>query len=549
MSVQNMLAKLVSTDQDFEWYPTTEEIINTIKSDIKASDTFRHDNPSVLDCGAGDGRVLKALSEHGKKYAIEKSKPLLNALDKDIFVVGTEFEAQTLIDKKVDVIFSNPPYSMFEFWAEKIIKEANSGYAYLVIPNRWIDSDLIEKALKQREAETQVLGEFDFLSADRKARTKVNIVKVIFCRQGRYGGTSPKTNPFKVWFEENFKLSINKTESSLYQVKREAEEKLEQEVTKELVQGADLVAMLEELYQRDLAKLIKNYQALGDINPDILAELDVNITAVREALELKITGLKDIYWNELFNKLDRVTDRLTFNSRKALLSTLTAHTHVDFTVSNAHAIIIWIIKNCNQYFDGQLINAVERMTRQANIVLYKSNQRTFRDEDWRYCRKPEKLNNYQLDYRVVLHSMGGLKLNWYDGHVEGLSEEATNFLNDLCTIAGNLGFDTKGGSRVNSFEWESNKQNEFLYWDAKEGEYKTLFAVRAFKNGNLHIKFNKKFIVRLNIEFGRLKGWLKNKEQAAQETGYTMEDVIKGFGANLKLEKSNVLSLEFNQAA
>lgn len=107
---RKILADVIGTDSDFEWYPTTNEIINAIKDDLSSEFDCSY---SILDCGAGDGRVLKALSK-GKKYAIEKSKPLLNALDRSIFIVGTEFTEQTLLDKKVDVIFSNPPYSEFE---------------------------------------------------------------------------------------------------------------------------------------------------------------------------------------------------------------------------------------------------------------------------------------------------------------------------------------------------------------------------------------------------------------------------------------------------
>ena len=64
---------LKENDQDFEWYPTTEEIINCVKKHLYTN-TFH--NISILDIGAGDGRVLKALAD-GKNtqcYSIEKAK-------------------------------------------------------------------------------------------------------------------------------------------------------------------------------------------------------------------------------------------------------------------------------------------------------------------------------------------------------------------------------------------------------------------------------------------------------------------------------------------
>lgn len=71
-----LVAELKDNQQDFEWYPTTDEIIEAIKNDLENQKL--DGKYSVLDCGAGDGRVLNALTE-GRKYAIEKSKPLLNA--------------------------------------------------------------------------------------------------------------------------------------------------------------------------------------------------------------------------------------------------------------------------------------------------------------------------------------------------------------------------------------------------------------------------------------------------------------------------------------
>jgi tRNA1(Val) A37 N6-methylase TrmN6 len=76
-----------------------------------------------MDIGAGDGRVLKAIQAKLetrlrtiKCYAIEKAITHLNNMPKDITVVGTDFEQQTLVDKAVDIIFCNPPYSEFEQW-------------------------------------------------------------------------------------------------------------------------------------------------------------------------------------------------------------------------------------------------------------------------------------------------------------------------------------------------------------------------------------------------------------------------------------------------
>ena len=53
---QQLLELAKSTGQDFEWYPTTPQMIDAVKKDFSGD----FDHPSILDCGAGDGRVLQA---------------------------------------------------------------------------------------------------------------------------------------------------------------------------------------------------------------------------------------------------------------------------------------------------------------------------------------------------------------------------------------------------------------------------------------------------------------------------------------------------------
>src|SRR5690554_1966408 len=85
-SVHALVRDLKASSQDYEWYPTTPEIIACVKEDLHKLFSPPGQSSvaaSVLDCGAGDGRVLNALTE-GSKYAIEKAVPLLNSLDKSI---------------------------------------------------------------------------------------------------------------------------------------------------------------------------------------------------------------------------------------------------------------------------------------------------------------------------------------------------------------------------------------------------------------------------------------------------------------------------------
>lgn len=276
--------------------------------------------------------------------------------------------------------------------------------------------------------------------------------------------------------------------------------------------------------------------------------MNINLEGVCESLELKITNLKDVYWHELFNNLDKVTERLTEKSRKRLLDVLTENTHIDFTASNAYAVVIWVIKNSNSYFDDQLIDTVERMVERANVVNYKSNERTFDKEEWRYNCKPQSLERFSLDYRIILERVGGIKVGAYENE-SGLQGSAEVFLEDLRTIGNNLGFDTDGLPSVRNMKFESGKKNYVMFKNHRNGLEDCLFECKAFKNGNLHLKLNSAFICKLNVEFGRLKGWIKSPKEAVYEMSVSEEVAKASFGSNLSLDPSDVLRLDFKTAA
>lgn len=128
MSTLALVSALKDHSEDFEFYPTTNEMLSAVRKDIQAilSDPFSDKYPifSALDVGAGDGRALMRLTD-GDRYAIEKSLMLVERQDRSIVTVGTDLFAQVLLDLRCDVIFSNPPYSHFGAWSEKIVREAN----------------------------------------------------------------------------------------------------------------------------------------------------------------------------------------------------------------------------------------------------------------------------------------------------------------------------------------------------------------------------------------------------------------------------------------
>jgi len=533
MSVSATVRALKENDEDFEWYPTTEEIISKVARNIYELADSRYGDriDSVLDIGAGDGRVLKAIQKHCedrkchksmKFFAIEKAMFHLSNMTKDITVIGTDFEQQALADKPVGVIFCNPPYSEFTEWTLKILSEASASWLYLVIPRRWRDSKEIQYAIEARSGEVTLLGEFDFENADRQASAKVEVIRIGI----GYG----KRDAFDKVIEDMF------PEMDVFSVELE-DEKVK--INQDLRHGnRNLVEVLVESYDKDLMSMIDNYRAALKINNRILNELGICKAGVLNSIRLKIKGLKDLYWKTLFDEMDTVTDRLATKQRKAFLSSLGDKVSIDFTENNVYSILIWVSKWANDFFDEQLIELFRTLSTDSCVVKYKSNERVWTNAGWRYGKYnfsgegDTAVSHYKLEYRIVL-SHGGISTGSYwdsDRHC-GLQERAFDLLRDIVTVANNLGFPCKDTPR--NYEWKSNKQNVL-----KLNNGQPLVAVRAFQNGNMHLHFNPKVMLAINVEAGRLLKWIRNPAEACQEMEITGEDakaVEKMFGSSFKI--------------
>ncbi len=134
MNTTALLEQLKAEGQDFEFYPTTREMVEAIwnhRRDKWIDCTGYHvrNLGEVLDIGCGTcnfrrwvddlNAPLKASDDRdivhiARYYVMEKSRILLDKLDAQTVVLGTDFWESTLIDKPVDTIFCNPPYSEYE---------------------------------------------------------------------------------------------------------------------------------------------------------------------------------------------------------------------------------------------------------------------------------------------------------------------------------------------------------------------------------------------------------------------------------------------------
>jgi hypothetical protein len=543
-----LVERLKEAGEDFEWYPTTDEIIQAVVDDIRTEDRYASSGESLLDVGAGDGRVLIQIQQklsddsrefrnhYVKLFAIEKSTIHLSAMPKEIVILGTDFHHQTLVDKQVRYVFSNPPYSEFEQWTVKLIRESAASVLYLVIPRRWKDSTEIKRAIEIRGATVESLGEFDFENAERKARAKVDLLRVYF--------RGDRTDAFDSILEEMM------PELQAFDRDGDLEESDDDESRAcEIAEGSEnLIDALVMAYDAEVAALIENYRSAAKIKIKILAELGVSKSSILLGIREKITGLKNKYWKTLFDRFAPITTRLATKQRKAFLDSLNGKAAIDFTESNIYSMLIWVTKWANDYFDQQLIDLFKSMTSQCSIANYKSNMKTWGKSGWRYNRHDVLEHTcYKLEYRMVLEHCGGIcssEWSWKRDQHRGLRETAFELVADCVTIANNLGFPCLDSPR--NYRLESNKQNKIMLDDGE-----VLVAVRAFKNGNLHMHFNQRVMLAINVEAGRLLGWLKSPQEAVDELKVTGDDeqfVKDKFGASFRIAPSNICRISFDDS-
>lgn len=542
MSFHQLLKTVKSSEQDFEFYPTSSRMIEVVINRLNALAFKEKYDSKVLDIGAGDGRVLKAFQSnfHSKVFAIEKSQPLLNLLSTDIAILGTDFNEVDLTDKAVDVIFCNPPYSEYAEWFSKIVNTAYAKVAYMVVPERWKDNDEIQFALKSRKAKATVLSSDDFLDGDRKARAKVDIVEIAFADLS-YWHSSRNSDPFDFMFNRFFPNIKDAAQAEKEMI--EAQETYIKNKTNEirvLKSEFDLSQLVLD-YQQDLEKLQTNYRAILSLDPILLKEMGVNVETIKNGLKEKLVGLKNRYWKIFFNVYNVIYDYCTFSSTNKIQEKL-AENRLDFTLSNLYAITQLILRYASEQKDEQLTDFFLKLADLENIKLYKSNQRVFSGMDWRYSRttenyrrNQEKLpSHYQLEYRIITREFGSL------GGYYSENMAVFNKIRDVFVIAQTLNLNvlsTRQEVTLETIENFTYGERFPLHFINKDGQREILAELKFYRNGNVHFFFNQEFAVRLNVEAGRLLGWVKSASEASEDMGYPLEKVMEAFGVS-----ANVLS-------
>lgn len=572
ISTAQKLRMLQTADEDFEFYPTTDEIMAAMKKDIwkyfrehdrsyntrkeekieittdyeyafnKGKKTETLSIGSYLDIGSGDGRVLD-LFPAGKKYGIEIARAQADDLiRRGIFLIGRNFWDVTLNDQYYALIFSNPPFSQFERWVCKILYESNFCILYLVMPVRWQDSKLIKKELANYEA--TIIGEYDFSKADRSARGRVNLVrvnapwvsdkqtekfpngKIKKCSTYKYQNTVE--NAFERWVRDNIADFQERPEIIDWEEERETAVDLKKTPIDQLVSD----------YEHEKENLGAAFRAIGKLNPEIIKLLGQDKKSMLEIIRKAIESLKSKYWRAAFDKLEPVRTRMTRKTRDNIFGDIQEFKTLDFNADNIYSIIIWIVNNTNIGILDQIGYIFDELTTKEYIEEYKSN-RHWTKSDWRHTAseyKYEKLPKrwkLGLDYRIVVGTYG------YDRY----GSTRYTIVDDFIVICSNLGFPIcKDDIPLYSLHQTEQKFHTI------DGEL--AFTMRYYTgNKNAHLKINKKLLMKFNIEVAKIRKWMSDPDDVVEEYGIQKDEATRLWNSGLALiGNSDVQLLEFKEA-
>jgi len=561
MTTSKKVKVLNQNNEDFEWYPTTDEILTAMNQDLHGlftkgnlagytrdrsnkyfgydwnhdretrTDKYTYSINTFLDVGAGDGRVFGAIKGVNGDVTIEKTYGIEIAqsqaddlINHNVFIIGRDFFKTTLIDKGYSVIFSNPPYSVFVPWVQKLLDEANFGVMYLVLPVRWETS--IGKHPMLETYEVKKIGEFDFNNADRRAQVRVHLIRINpkprkreehFRGQslGAYieYGNEDDPDSFERWMENH----IGKFKNEGPELEEAREVKLKNAAFTDLVGD----------YEYDLNSLLEAFKALGKLPYRVIEALGMDRKSILETIKENIKTLKHRYWRLAFDRISAINSRLTHDTRKKMLDQMEEFNSLDFNEDNLYSIIVWVVKHFNEYTGEQILSVFDKLTDQEYIRAYKSNVHWIKD-NWRYGSKP-KPEKYKLDYRLVTHCY---KSYHFDPCV----------VDDLIVVCRSLGYYI----------------HESYYFDYKElgteQRFLTLdgviaFTAKLYKNKNVHLKVNQDLMMKFNIEVAKLRKWVNNYRDIEDEFEVSEEEAIRLWNeAGLKMiGQSDLRLLGYNE--
>ena len=570
-----LIDELKQNEQDYEFYPTTDEIINLIKLDLLSiftkttkTETVRNfvdgkinwefkeiptenklflvsnksESISILDIGAGNGSTLNKLATFLNGYKLDdfnyhgwEQKDSDYQYDQNKY----NFKIQKRAIEKSNILSHSYKENNINFIGCDFFETNISNKRFDVIfcnppysqYKNWINHIInsigcnpviylvVPESWKNDEnlnalfIKNEIIPEIlgNFDFIDGERAARVN-VDVIKIK------LKESKSPISESIRELFK------DSKLQQKEKRTVEKIQQDYNNQVLNlnGKDYATYLYDEYCKERESLSHSLVEISKISLESLKNIfQLSLDEIISNFEQTNKEVIRKYWQLILNKICTVEKKLTSKNKSIMLNQVIDN-DLDFNLSNIYYIISQVIKVANDKINEQTLELYNELLKNSPTEKYKSNQRVFVEE------KELKDQRTKLTPRIIF-VLGYWNEPFTTNYSKKdkttsnkLSRFAINKLSDLLIVMKNLGYESDFDLNQN---WEKGKSK--LITGKLNGSDIQIMELKVFLNGNIHIKLNKEILTKFNIIKGVLEGWVKNVNDIVEEFNVSEENAVQ----------------------
>lgn len=508
------------TEQDNQFYPTPEELVNKMIDGLDFNFIT-----TILEPSAGKGDIIRGVLAKCAQYS---------CIDIDCIEIDTNLQA--ILKDKYETIVSNDYYdhSVKLVWDDFLTYKPFKKYDLIIMNPPFLDGD--KHLLKALDLQKNGGSVVCILNAETLKNPYTSTRRELLNKLSEYGAeityisqafmtaerkTDVEIALIKVYIEQK------ELESDIYNKFEKAEkyEEVKYESGTEIIID-DYIKKAIQLYNIEVKasiELINHYNAL---KPHINRSFNSDNTYDREPILCLSVGKKEVeinrylkevrlkYWEALFSN-PKFTAKLTSNLRTKYREQVNNLKHYEFNEFNINNLVIEMNAQIQSGVKETIISMFETLTSEHS--WYPECKKNVHYYDGWKTNVAHKVN-----YKVIIPCYGVFADKYWGGYFR--TYEAINVLQDIEKVLnyfdGNM---TKPVDLHNVIEQAKDNPKNIIC---------KFFKVTFYKKGTCHITFtNHELIDRFNIYVGKNKNWLPPCYGTAKYSDMTDEEkqVIDAF--------------------
>lgn len=338
--------------------------------------------------------------------------------------------------------------------------------------------------------------------------------------------------PGRLIIEDTKNLSKLERYAAVYDSSEHGLKKL---TSSEIVATAKNIFEMEKLYKSERKSIIDCFKQLDTISTTAIYEIGITREDLERQLEEKLQSLNHRFWNALFQNVFDAEGQFALKAKQIAMDQVfgrddSALKNMPFSAENAKFFTNRLYELLDQRSSGDFIELIKCAISPMNVTPYTSNPINLDtvkwedDEYWVTEEDREALGCCRFNKKIVSTQLFGRRVGYSEYDIRGsqVSRDINNILLDTATLAQQVGItDLDTESMGDS---QASLRNRIDVLSTNGNSKNPVFSTTLYKNGKLHLTLSDEFALRLNIVFGKSKGWLSDAKQAYKELDITNMD-------------------------